>query len=505
MEEAVTPVDAKCMNGNTGATAVGTAVAEGVPPHHINLEVLKYLQSLRTALSNAQACKSALPHTSCAVCGAKFGCRGALFSHIRESGHAALTVRPPDAIAFTDTALEAASLGFLRSLLAGVPSCRPDIVGPAHAGLLELPPGFAEYSKTVATGTLTAMLDSGESMLTVIVARLLACPPHSESRLVLLDLIKKATADDTTAIWQNAQDFEVFSFPGLSTSIGADSGNGSSQPWDRPRGMWNLPPAVPDLSPLGLARRDIDVGGASEVGSCTELLKVLLPADFDFDEECVVCAAKTFMCCESEGLLARVEGCGCVMCPSSMQAWIEVQINTEQKGTGEVCCAGCSRILDQGQLDSFCPMLAPVAERVGLEKALISMPDWTWCAGGCGSGGFLTGVGFSKSCKTAHCPTCDVGACADCGVLSTYHTTAGGAWRSCDEATRQRDGTLATEAWLCEKTKRCPREHGGCGALTERDGGCSHISCRVCRFEWCWLCEGKYKGRYTLDTTCPCD
>jgi hypothetical protein len=513
MEEAVTPagLGGAKYAGRPQVHADAGVVAEGVPMHGISTDVLKYLQSLKAMLPNAVECKSMLSRTTCAVCGSEFQCRGALFSHIRKHGHAALTVRPANAISFTGEGggccpLERAAVDFLRSLLASVPPCRPEGVQPAHAALLEveLPPGFAEYSKTIDAGILTAMLDSGESMLTVMVARLLTCPPHGEAREVLLDLIKRAAASDRAAVWKNAQDFEVFSFPGLSSTIGVDSANGSSQPWRRPRAMWGLPPAISDLGPLGLARRDVGIGDAGEVGTCTELLKVLLPAEFRFDEECVVCAAKTFMCCGPEGSLARVEGCGCVMCPSSMQTWIEVQVDTEQKGTGEVCCAGCSNILSQGQVDSFCPTLAPVAERLGLEKALISMPDWRWCDAGCGSGGFLTGIGFGSGCKTMHCPTCDVGACVDCGVLSAHHSTASGTWRSCEEAVRERDGTRATEAWLCEKAKRCPKDHGGCGALTQRDGGCSHITCRVCRFQWCWLCNGKYKGKYTTGTQCPC-
>ena len=511
MEEAVTPAglgDAERTHACAGRPEVGTAdaIAEGVPMHTINVDILKYLQSLKAMLPHAVECKSTLSRTTCAVCGSEFHCRGALFSHIRKHGHAALTVRPANAIAFSDATLESAAVAFLRSLLASVPRCRPELVRPAHAALLEveLPPSFAECSKTIDTGILTAMLDSGESMLTVMVARLLTCPPHGESRKVLLDLIKRAARSDGTAIWQNARDFEVFSFPDLSTTIGTDSGNGSSQPWYRPRAMWGLPSAIADLGPVGLARHDVAVGAASEVGTCTELLQVLLPADFRFDEECVVCAAKTFMCCGPVGSLARVEGCGCVMCPSSIETWIEVQIDTEQRGTGEICCAGCSRMLTQKQLDSFSPMLAPTAERLGLEKVLVSMSDWRWCGAGCGSGGFLTGVGFSPGCQTTHCPTCGVAACVDCGLLTRYHSTGSGIWRSCDEAIRERDETQATEAWLCEKAKRCPKDHGGCGALTQRDGGCSHITCRVCRFEWCWLCNGKYKGKYTTGTQCPC-
>ena len=93
--------------------------------------------------------------------------------------------------------------------------------------------------------------------------------------------------------------------------------------------------------------------------------------------------------------------------------------------------------------------------------------------------------------------------CTACGLGATHHAR-GGAWLPCAEAALCRDGAVATQKWLQQKTKQCPSALGGCGALTERDGGCSHISCRMCKFEWCWLCEGKYKGKYTTGTKCPC-
>lgn len=46
----------------------------------------------------------------------------------------------------------------------------------------------------------------------------------------------------------------------------------------------------------------------------------------------------------------------------------------------------------------------------------------------------------------------------------------------------------ASAATVRRTSKRCPR----CKAPTEKDGGCNHIQCINCRFEWCWLCNSKY-------------
>ena len=37
-------------------------------------------------------------------------------------------------------------------------------------------------------------------------------------------------------------------------------------------------------------------------------------------------------------------------------------------------------------------------------------------------------------------------------------------------------------------TKPCPK----CRSPTERDGGCMHMECTRCNFDWCWICQSKW-------------
>jgi ariadne-1 len=47
-----------------------------------------------------------------------------------------------------------------------------------------------------------------------------------------------------------------------------------------------------------------------------------------------------------------------------------------------------------------------------------------------------------------------------------------------------------TGHWLGANTKGCPR----CNVFVEKNGGCNHMTCRQCGYEWCWMCTKMWKG-----------
>lgn len=59
--------------------------------------------------------------------------------------------------------------------------------------------------------------------------------------------------------------------------------------------------------------------------------------------------------------------------------------------------------------------------------------------------------------------------------------------------------------WIAANTKKCPR----CKSSIEKDGGCDHIACQTCGFDFCWVCLRSWErhdsrctyNRYDTDTS----
>ncbi|TIA87764.1 hypothetical protein E3P99_02993 [Wallemia hederae] len=55
-----------------------------------------------------------------------------------------------------------------------------------------------------------------------------------------------------------------------------------------------------------------------------------------------------------------------------------------------------------------------------------------------------------------------------------------------------------TANWISANTKECPK----CRSTIEKNGGCNHMTCRKCRYEWCWICMGDWNAHGTSYYNC---
>lgn len=60
------------------------------------------------------------------------------------------------------------------------------------------------------------------------------------------------------------------------------------------------------------------------------------------------------------------------------------------------------------------------------------------------------------------------------------------------ENRKSRKREKSTKKWAAKNTKPCPR----CGEVIQKNGGCHHVACTTCHFEFCWQCGAEADGPF---------
>lgn len=143
--------------------------------------------------------------------------------------------------------------------------------------------------------------------------------------------------------------------------------------------------------------------------------------------------------------------------------------------------------------------------------------EFRWCPK-CGNGGIAT-------CGDAICEQCKFHFCVEC-MLEKHELSCAehmsrmlAGERGKRKEARQLQEVQESVKWIGGNTKPCPN----CHCSIKKSGGCSHMTCRACKYEFCCeffapsirfhsqqqqqtgLCMGKYKGVYTMDERDPCN
>jgi E3 ubiquitin-protein ligase RNF14 len=146
-------------------------------------------------------------------------------------------------------------------------------------------------------------------------------------------------------------------------------------------------------------------------------------------------------------------------------------------------------------------------ERLTLQTSLDAMRDLVWCPR-CEYPAFLVD---GEGGRLALCGKCSFSFCCECRLA--WHglqpcANLATRWRQADDAgraaLREKYGDRVVEEvqsseWVLENTKHCPN----CSASVQKNGGCNHITCMKCTYEWCWLCSRRYtSGHYAKGSPC---
>jgi len=239
--------------------------------------------------------------------------------------------------------------------------------------------------------------------------------------------------------------------------------------------------ADPLRSSLGVL---LDSGAADAAASCASAIMYEPSPGEIVDGTCEICMEET--------KLIPLGHCHHAFCKSCLAHWFRSSSN----GVTRPQCphSGCN--LPVSVYDIKAVLGDAEADRVDqlmLQRCLAEMPDFRWCPR-CSYGGFFVDQeGAIKQCKDAVCGSCGYMFCTQCHQEAHPGIT-------CASKCLQKIGVARSERWMSENTKPCP----ACHVPIVKNGGCSHMKCSRCHYEFCWFCLGKYQGVYTFEQRCPC-
>ncbi|KAM7218488.1 hypothetical protein V8F06_006092 [Rhypophila decipiens] len=131
-----------------------------------------------------------------------------------------------------------------------------------------------------------------------------------------------------------------------------------------------------------------------------------------------------------------------------------------------------------------------------------------WCK--CGGGQIhLPGEASPEwKCAQTSCQRLNCYICKDVDVTDCEHLHAANERRKHEQDVQrkaaqaalvkkqQAKSKAANQEYISKTTKMCPKK--GCGVRIGRDGGCSHMTCKNCKTEFCWVCKVIWKNKVPL-------
>ena len=205
------------------------------------------------------------------------------------------------------------------------------------------------------------------------------------------------------------------------------------------------------------------------------------------------------ICCEDgPDLQTFAMKCGHRYCVDCYRQYLKQKIRDEGEAARIQCPSdGCSRILDSRSLDLL--VTSDLVDRYHdlLNRTYVEDKDsFKWCpAPDCPN---AVECPIKKSALTKVVPTvqCRCGYRFCFGCPNPDHQPA-----PCELVKRwlkKCADDSETANWISANTKECPK----CQSTIEKNGGCNHMTCRKCKYEFCWMCMGLWSEHGTSWYNC---
>ncbi|KAM0262499.1 hypothetical protein ACHAQJ_001753 [Trichoderma viride] len=205
------------------------------------------------------------------------------------------------------------------------------------------------------------------------------------------------------------------------------------------------------------------------------------------------------ICCEDEdGLQTFAMKCGHRYCVDCYRHYLTQKIQDEGESARIQCPSdGCGRILDSRSLDLLVTPELTVRYNELLNRTYVEDKDtFKWCPAPDCPNAIECGVkkkDLDKIVPTVEC-LCGYRFCFGCP--NPDHQPA-----PCDLVKRwlkKCADDSETANWISAHTKECPK----CSSTIEKNGGCNHMTCRKCKYEFCWMCMGLWSEHGTSWYNC---
>jgi ariadne-1 len=198
------------------------------------------------------------------------------------------------------------------------------------------------------------------------------------------------------------------------------------------------------------------------------------------------------ICFESQTKINKFP-CNHRFCNDCLNQYVTIQVKEEGGLTGVIKCPGeqCLYELEDESVISI------IGQEVALKNKYLQLiansfvqnnRAMKWCPNAlCQNAVLLEAGAVSQLFESIRC-SCGFRFCFKCHNIS--HDPV-----NCEmllEWAKVKAEDMDAQNWILKNTKPCP----SCSTDIEKNGGCMHMTCKKCRFEFCWVCMGLWKSHH---------
>lgn len=177
--------------------------------------------------------------------------------------------------------------------------------------------------------------------------------------------------------------------------------------------------------------------------------------------------------------------CGHQFCRDCLNSMLAIDIR--ERTTADLKCPNmdCREKLSAQDIAHINRDRAQEVDDIQFQESLRSNPNIIACpTTDCKGGSFKE----ANDHGVVRCTECHKDFCLDCKLQHSDRVTCAHAREMQQIASNQNQAERASNAWKQQHTKECPR----CKTVIQKTEGCNHMTCRQCRYEFCWLCQRQY-------------